>query len=81
MAGMKITAYKRCTAYSPNSTITPENNTHTGVGETACASASFPSPVSKNNLKSLVGTVSLASSLTTACLLSGRSMLAVCVGL
>jgi hypothetical protein len=32
--------YSRATAYTPSSTITPENSTHTGVGATAWASAS-----------------------------------------
>ena len=32
--------YTRAMPYSPSSTITPENSTHTGVGATACASAS-----------------------------------------
>ena len=35
-----ITQYRRATAYTPSSTITPENRTHTGVGATAWASAS-----------------------------------------
>ena len=32
--------YTRAIPYRPSSTITPENSTHTGVGATACASAS-----------------------------------------
>ena len=32
--------YIRAIPYSPSSTITPENSTQTGVGATACASAS-----------------------------------------
>ena len=31
---------KRITPYGPSSTMIPENSTHTGVGATACASAS-----------------------------------------
>ena len=32
--------YTRAMPYKPSSTMTPENSTHTGVGATACASAS-----------------------------------------
>ena len=32
--------YTRATPYRPSSTMTPENSTQTGVGATACASAS-----------------------------------------
>lgn len=36
----KLVRYVRATAYTPSSTITPENSMQTGVGATACASAS-----------------------------------------
>ena len=39
-AAPNIVQYTRATPYSPNSTMTPENSTQTGVGATACASAS-----------------------------------------